>query len=103
MPSIIDTFKEFVEKDPDNAFARYSLAMVHKSASEFDVAREQFETLMERHPDYLPAYYQAAQNYEALDEIDLARATYERGIEVAEEQGDSHTASEAREALEMLD
>ena len=100
---MIDNFKEFVEKDPDNAFARYSLAMAHKSADEFEVAREQFETLIERQPDYLPAYYQAAQNYEALDEIELAKATYERGIEVAEAQGDNHAASETREALEMLD
>src|SRR5512132_1114348 len=90
----IESFRAFVARSPDDAFARYSLAMALRSAGRGGEAAAEFEELRRRKPDYVPAYLMLGQTLEALGrEGDAARA-YEDGIAAATRANDMHARSE---------
>jgi len=98
----IQAFRAFVAKNPDDAFARYSLAMALRSAGLGAEAATEFEELRRRRPDYVPAYLMLGQTLEALGrDVDAARA-YEDGIAAATRANDMHARSELGQALEAV-
>ena len=48
----LDILKSMVEQNPNDAFARYGLAMEYKNASDWEGAMREFHALIEAHPDY---------------------------------------------------
>ena len=98
----IEAFRAFVARSPDDAFARYSLAMALRSAGRGGDAAAEFEELRRRKPDYVPAYLMLGQTLEALGrDADAARA-YEDGIATATGANDMHARNELGAALEAL-
>ena len=98
----IQAFRAFVAKNPDDPFARYSLAMALRSAGLGADAASEFEELRRRRPDYVPAYLMLGQTLEALGrDTDAARA-YEDGIAAATRTNDMHARSELGQALEAV-
>jgi predicted Zn-dependent protease len=98
----IQAFRAFVAKNPDDAFARYSLAMALRSAGLGADAATEFEELRRRKPDYVPAYLMLGQTLEALGrDVDAARA-YEDGVAAAIRTNDMHARSELGQALEAI-
>jgi predicted Zn-dependent protease len=98
----IDAFRAFVAKRPDDAFARYSLAMALRSAGRAAEAVAEFEELTRRKPDYVPAYLMLGQALETLArDTDAARA-YEDGIAAATRVNDMHARNELGQALEAV-
>jgi len=98
----IDAFRAFVAKNPDDAFARYSLAMALRSAGRGADAASEFEQLRARKPDYVPAYLMLGQTLETLGrDADAARA-YEDGVAAATLVNDMHARSELGQALEAV-
>lgn len=98
----IDAFRAFVARSPDDAFARYSLAMALRTAGRSAEAAAEFEELRRRKPDYVPAYLMLGQTLEALGrDADAARA-YEAGVEAATRTNDMHARSELGQALEAV-
>ena len=100
--SRLETFKKYVEKDPDNSFARYSMAMEYRTTGDLAMALRTFEELVERDPAYVPAYLMAGHVAAALGETEKAEAVLARGIEAAAKAGNQHAASEMSELLESL-
>lgn len=100
MPSRLETLKDFVAQAPDNAFARYGLAMELKQLGETDAALEQFKLLAERHPDYAAGFQQAGQLLLGLGRVAEARIQLQTGIAAAERTGDAHGAAEMRGLLD---
>ena len=98
----VATFKEFIQRKPDDPFPRYGLAMEYRNTGKYQQAQKVFDTLMEKFPDYLAAYLMAGNNLESLDHKDDARTVYQRGVKAASKQGDGHTKGELEAALAAL-
>jgi predicted Zn-dependent protease len=98
----IEAFRAFVTKSPDDAFARYSLAMALRSAGEGDEAAAEFQELRRRRPDYVPVYLMLGQTLEALGRTAEAAGAYEDGIAAATRMNDAHARDELGQALEAV-
>jgi tetratricopeptide (TPR) repeat protein len=101
MPSL-DQLLPLLEANPDDAFARYAVAMEYAKQSRFDDALAQFGELLRRHPDYVPGYFMAGRTARQKGDVDSAKSFLKSGIAAAQRTGDRHAADEMNEALEML-
>ncbi len=101
-PSRKQMIEEMLASDPTNHEIRYTLAMEHVFAGEDAAAVTCFEQVMREAPNYQHAFHQGARALARLGRIDEARAILQKGIPVAQRQGDSHAAGEMTELLESL-
>jgi predicted Zn-dependent protease len=95
--------EEVVTAKPDDAFARYGLAMECITGGEDAKAREHFEKLVAAHPDYVPAYYHYGQLLARLSNVGEARRILSTGVQVAQKAGNMHARDELQAALQELD
>lgn len=98
----IDAFRAFVAKSPDDAFARYSLAMALRTAGRTDEAIAEFGETARRRPDYVPTYLMLGQVLEAAGREGEAARAYEDGIAAATRKNDMHARSELSQALDAV-
>jgi predicted Zn-dependent protease len=98
----LETFRRFVERSPDDAFARYSLAMGLRAAGHDDEAAAEFAELARRKPDYVPTYLMWGQVLEKLGRQDQARQAYRDGAAAARAAGNDHALSELAQAAAAL-
>jgi cytochrome c-type biogenesis protein CcmH/NrfG len=84
-----EMLKQFLEQNPNDAFARYGLAMEYSRAGEIETALAEFKKLMELHPDYIAAYQMSGQMLES-------------GIEKAARSGNKHAQEEMQGLLQEL-
>lgn len=103
MSSRLEQLELLARKDPGDPFVQYAIALEYVSSDRLEEAAGILERLMEASPDYSAGYHQAGRVYERLDRDDEARRCYERGIVVADRQGDTKDLEEMREALAFLD
>ena len=101
--SRLDAIRKIVEQSPNDAFARYGLAMELKNAGLGDEAHAAFEELERRSPDYVAQYLMHGNLLAGLKRTAEARAVLERGIEVARRANNGHALGEMEQALEALD
>lgn len=94
--------RAFVDADPNDAFARYGLALEYRGRGDHAEAIAQLEQLRARDPQYVALYYPLGGLYADAARPEDARSTYAAGIAVAQAQGDAHTAAELAEALELV-
>ncbi|MBI3894580.1 MAG: tetratricopeptide repeat protein [Acidobacteria bacterium] len=100
--SRLETLIQLVEKNPQDSFVRYGLAMEYARQEQYQQAMEHFGKLWEINPDYTAAYYQAGQMLVKTGQIEEAGRIFRKGIEVAARLGDLHAKSELEAALEQL-
>ena len=93
---------EALKKNPDDAFARYGLAMEFSNAGQAELAWEHFEYLLTCHPEYSATYYQAGTLLWKQGRREEAEKVLRHGVEVTRRQGKSHAQSELERALEEL-
>ena len=98
----LEILKQMVGQDPNNAFARYGLAMELANSGSLEEAIAEFRALIERDENYCAAYYHGGQALEKLGQVEEARVLYEKGIEACTRKGDVHTRSEIEAALNLL-
>ncbi len=98
----LDTFRKFVEKSPEDPFARYSLAMSYRSLGRGQEAAREFDELRRRQPDYVPTYLMLGQVLESLGRPGEAASAYEDGIAAATRARNDHARNELGQALETL-
>jgi tetratricopeptide (TPR) repeat protein len=104
MPEInrLRMLTEFLQQNPDDAFARYGLAMEYSKAGQTAQALAEFDKLLERHPDYSNGYFMAAQLLERSGRTPEARQMLEKGVEAARRTGNKHALSEMAGMLDEL-
>ena len=90
----IAAFHEILQLDPNNAFARYGLAMEHIAQNNSDQGLAEFTTLIRLNPDYVPAYQMSAQTLAKLDRTSEALARLHDGISAANRTGNQHALAE---------
>ena len=101
--SRLETLKQFLEKDPNDSFTRYALALEYNSLGELETASVYLKEVIDRDTHYLPAYHQLGQIYAKLNRPSEAKAVYRKGIEIAHATGNSHAKEEMTEELETLE
>ena len=94
--------EEFVAAKPNDAFARYGLAMECANAGDSAGADEHFKAILGANPDYVAAYYQYGQFLARTGRTEEARSTLTTGVAVAERTGNEHARSEMATALADL-
>jgi predicted Zn-dependent protease len=98
----ISTLNEILFQDPNNAFARYGLAMELANSGHTNQALAEFDKLLAANPDYAAGYFMAAQTLVKVERTDEAKAMLQNGIAAAQRKGDSHAASEMQGMLDEI-
>ena len=97
-----EMLKQALEQNPNDAFARYGLAMEYSRAGEIDTALVEFRKLLELHPDYVAGYQMAGQMLSAAGRSQEARQMLESGIASARRAGNKHAQEEMQGLLAEL-
>jgi tetratricopeptide (TPR) repeat protein len=94
---------DMLEKEPDDVFLNYALAMEHLATGDYTDAEAQFKKVLEINPDYLPCYYQLGQVNEKLNHTDIALSYYKQGVDLAKSQNNTKALGELNEAIWLLE
>lgn len=90
----IDMLNEILAQSPEDAFARYGLAMEYSNAGDIVTAMSEFGKLLSTHPDYTAGYFMAAQTLAKAGRSGEAKKMLTDGIASAKRTGNSHALSE---------
>jgi len=90
---------EILSQNPNDAFARYGLAMEYSQSGETEKAVEEFHNLLSAHPDYTAGYFMAAQTLAKAGRASEARTMLGNGIASAQRTGNTHAKSEMEAML----
>ena len=93
---------EILMQNPNDAFARYGLAMEYSNRGEVETAMVEFGKLLVAHPDYTAGYFMAAQTLARASRVDEAKQMLEDGIASARRTGNGHALSEMEGMLTEL-
>jgi tetratricopeptide (TPR) repeat protein len=97
-----ETLEQFLSQKPNDAFARYGLALECANQGDSRAAMEHFQKLLENSPDYVAGYFQFAQLLARQGQLDQARKLLSDGIVVAQRAGDMHARDEMQATLNSL-
>ncbi|MEX2173149.1 MAG: tetratricopeptide repeat protein [Pirellulaceae bacterium] len=97
-----DKIEAMLQREPQDQFLRYGLAVEYVNEGRTDEAAALFDALMRDTPPHVPSFFRCAQMLVADDRISEARAALRTGIEAAREQGNAHAAGEMSELLASL-
>ncbi|HXW92156.1 MAG TPA: tetratricopeptide repeat protein [Terriglobales bacterium] len=93
---------QVLAQNPNDAFARYGLAMEYVNSGQFNRALEEFAKLLSLHPDYTAGYFMAAQALVGAGQREEAKRMLVDGIASARRTGNAHAQSEMTAMLEEL-
>jgi predicted Zn-dependent protease len=93
---------DLLAQDPNNAFARYGLAMEYSNSGELNRALEEFSKLLCANPDYTAGYFMAAQTLVKAGQTQDAKNMLVNGIACAQRKQDGHAESEMQAMLEEI-
>jgi predicted Zn-dependent protease len=94
--------KEILAQNPNDAFARYGLAMEHASQGDTVTALDEFLQLTSAHPDYTAGYQMSAQLLIKIGRNNEARQRLDAGVAAARRTGNAHALSEMSAMLDEL-
>src|SRR6266536_1984108 len=98
----IAMLSEILGQNPNDAFARYGLAMEYSNRGEVESALAEFGKLLAAHPDYTAGYFMAAQTLAKALRVDEAKKMLGDGIASAQRTGNGHALSEMEGMLVEL-
>ena len=98
----IAMLKQMLEQKPNDAFARYGLAMEYANGGQAENALAEFGKLLQAHPDYTAGYFMASQTLAREGRNQEARKMLQDGIASAERTRNVHAKSEMEAMLEEL-
>jgi cytochrome c-type biogenesis protein CcmH/NrfG len=98
----IAILSEILTQNPNDAFARYGLAMEYSNRGEVAAALAEFAKLLSANPDYTPGYFMAAQTLAKADRAEEAKKMLGDGIASAKRTGNAHALSEMEAMLAEL-
>ena len=94
--------EEFLRENPNDAFARYGLALEHVKAGDVEAGLREFRILLEKNPDYTAAYQMAGQTLASAGRNEEAIKMLSDGIACARRTGNTHAMSEMESLLQEL-
>ncbi|HEX2600122.1 MAG: tetratricopeptide repeat protein [Acidobacteriota bacterium] len=93
---------EILAQNPNDAFARYGLAMEYSKSGEVEQALDEFNKLLVANPDYTPGYFMAAQTLARENRTAEAKKMLSEGIASAKRTSNAHAQSEMEAMLAEL-
>ncbi len=96
----VAAFTAILAQNPQDAFARYGLAMEYIQRQQLEMALDQFDELHNRHPDYTAGYQMAAQTLLGNGRMEEGVRRLEAGIECARRTGNAHAMAEMQAMLD---
>jgi predicted Zn-dependent protease len=93
---------EILSQNPNDAFARYGLAMEYSNSGQIELALTEFGKLLAAHPDYTAGYFMAAQALAKAERTGEAKKMLADGIVSAKRTGNTHAQSEMEAMLAEL-
>ena len=102
MSTRIEAIKAMLRDNPGDVFLLYSLGIEEASLGRLDLAADALGECIAADANYLPAWIERAKVLRADGHLDQARAAFEEALELADRQGDSHSADVIRGQLEGL-
>lgn len=100
--SNINTFKALLEKGNDNALLRYSLGNEYIKEANFEEAITHLKKAIELNESYSAAWKLYAKALAENNQTEDAINAYEKGIKVAEANGDKQAVKEMQVFLKRL-
>ena len=97
-----EKIERLVEKEPDDVFLNFSLAMELVKEGLIDEAIARFDRVLELDSADIAAYVQKGSVLIDAGRSDDARATLSLGLAVAEKAGDTHMADQMRQLLKAI-
>ena len=94
--------QQHLEEYPNDAFARYGLAMELAGAGEIEAALQEFKALLDANPDYTAGYFMAAQTLAKAGRVEEAKEKLQDGIASAVRTNNTHARSEMEGMLAEL-
>jgi predicted Zn-dependent protease len=94
---------DILAQNPDDAFARYGLAVEYSNAGQVENALQEFRKLLTTHPDYTAGYFMAAQTLAKAARAEEAKKMLRKGIASATRSGNGHALSEMEGMLAELE
>ena len=98
----ITALNQILTQNPNDAFARYGLAMEYSKQGDLDRSLAEFDILLKANPDYTPGYFMAAQTLARADRIADAKTMLTNGIASARRTGNLHAQTEMEAMLAEL-
>jgi tetratricopeptide (TPR) repeat protein len=93
---------EILAQNPNDAFARYGLAMEYSKSGEVEQALDEFNKLLVANPDYTPGYFMAAQTLARENRTAEAKKMLSEGIASTKRTSNAHAQSEMEAMLAEL-
>ena len=106
MPGVsdrLDKLTKMLEREPNDTFLIYGLALEHKKLGQHDRAIELLDRVIQIDPGYCYAYFQKGAVLESTGDNESAKAVYRAGVDAAKKKGDAHAQSEIEGALAMIE
>ncbi len=98
----IARLEALVEMDPEDYLGYFLLGKLYLDTDQYARSAEMLEKCLELKPDYSAAWRFCGDAWRKSGDLNRARATYERGIVVAEANGDLQTVKEMKALLGKL-
>jgi tetratricopeptide (TPR) repeat protein len=103
MATRLETLQKMLEKQPNDSFLLYGIAMEFKKSGQSGEALTMLAKVIEADSGHGYAWFQRGQIEESRGDIAAAKAAYTAGIIAAEKSGDAHARSELEGALSMIE
>jgi len=94
--------QEILAENPNDAFARYGLALESVNSGHTEEGLAEFAKLLELNPDYVPGYQMYAQTLLHAGRKQEARPLLEKGIACAVRSGNAQAQREMQGMLDEL-
>jgi predicted Zn-dependent protease len=98
----IAALNDILTQNPNDAFARYGLAMEYSKQGDLDRSLAEFAILLKANPDYTAGYFMAAQTLARAARVAEAKIMLADGIASARRAGNLHAQSEMEAMLAEL-
>jgi len=103
MSTRLEQLQKMLEREPNDTFLLYGIAMEHKKSGDDKTALQMLEKVLQIEPGHGYAYYQRGQIMEMSGDLSGAKQAYTDGIAAAVKSGDTHARGELEGALSQLD
>jgi predicted Zn-dependent protease len=100
--SRLEQLQALQNKEPDDAFVNFAIAMELSKAGRFQESLNQFDRVISLDPKYVAAHFQKARTLVTMGDEQAARAELHAGIAAAQACGDLHASGEMQEMLDGL-
>lgn len=97
-----EKLQQMLEKEPDDAFLHFGLAMELVKEGQADDALACFDSVLKIDPVHTAAFYHKGNTLIGLERFNDAKVVLQDGVSAAQQIGNAHAQREMQELLDSL-